>query len=368
MSTFLGKLALQQRVLPSYRRPFLELLAERCQGGLSVFAGQPRPHEAINTIAEMSGVDYILAENVHLFTGPLYLCRQPGVLDWLAAQQPDVLVVEANARYLSTPSAIAWMQARQKPVLGWGLGAPPLHGMLARLRKCRRRRLLDSLDGVISYSRQGAEQYRALGVPAACVFVAHNAAVPAPEQPPAKRAPEFNGAPTILFVGRLQARKRLDILFKACAAQAIQPRLLVVGDGPDRAVMEAQAVVDYPKAEFMGAKYGAELDALFSQADLFVLPGTGGLAVQQAMGHALPVIVARGDGTQQDLVRPQNGWLVPPGDLNALKETLQAALSDATRLRRMGAESFRIVQQEINLERMVDDFIEALNTVAGMGG
>ena len=44
--------------------------------------------------------------------------------------------------------------------------------------------------------------------------------------------------------------------------------------------------------------------AHFAGADLFVLPGTGGLAVQEAMSYALPVIVAKGDGTQEDLVRP----------------------------------------------------------------
>lgn len=368
MITFAGRLAVQQRVLPSYRRPFFELLAERCEGGLSLFAGQPRPQEAINTVTQLSGVDYNPAKNVHIFDGPLYLCRQPGMLDWLEGQRLNVLVVEANARYLSTPAAIDWMQAQNKPVLGWGLGAPPLHGMLAGLRKRRRRRLLGSLDGLISYSQMGAEQYRAQGVAAERVFVAHNAVVPAPDKPPAARPPEFQGAPAVLFVGRLQARKRLDLLFKACGSLPVKPRLLVVGDGPERAAMEAQAAADYPQTEFLGAKFGAELDQIFGQADLLVLPGTGGLAVQQAMGQALPVIVAQGDGTQQDLVRPGNGWLVPPGDLDALTEALGEALADAARLRRMGAESFRIVQQEINLERMVDAFIQAVNAVAGMDG
>jgi glycosyltransferase involved in cell wall biosynthesis len=132
--------------------------------------------------------------------------------------------------------------------------------------------------------------------------------------------------------------------------------------------MESQAATDYPQTEFLGAKYGLELDQLFGQADLFVLPGTGGLAVQQAMGYALPVIVAQGDGTQQDLVRPGNGWLVPPGDLDALTATLGEALSDAARLRRMGTESFRIVQQEINLERMVDAFIQAVIKISEVVG
>jgi glycosyltransferase involved in cell wall biosynthesis len=119
----------------------------------------------------------------------------------------------------------------------------------------------------------------------------------------------------------------------------------------------------YPQAEFPGARHGSELTRFFAVADLFVLPGTGGLAVQEAMAHGLPVIVAEGDGTQDDLVRPQNGWLVPPGDLQALTAALQEALGDPTRLRRMGAESYQLADEEINLERMVAVFVEALRSV-----
>jgi glycosyltransferase involved in cell wall biosynthesis len=167
-----------------------------------------------------------------------------------------------------------------------------------------------------------------------------------------------------LFIGRLQARKRLDLLFKACAQQEPAPRLVIVGDGPARQEFKAQAALDYPQAEFIGAKHGMELDKYFAEADLFVLPGTGGLAVQQAMSHGLPVLVAQGDGTQEDLVREGNGWLVPPNDLQALTATLSQALSDPARLRRMGMESYRITKEEINLETMVDAFVDALNSIA----
>ncbi len=93
------------------------------------------------------------------------------------------------------------------------------------------------------------------------------------------------------------------------------------------------------------------------------MPGTGGLAVQQAMAYALPVIVAEGDGTQDDLVRPANGWQVTPGEVTALTAALQDALKDAARLRRMGLEFFRIVDEEINLEQMAAVFVRALQSV-----
>jgi glycosyltransferase involved in cell wall biosynthesis len=170
----------------------------------------------------------------------------------------------------------------------------------------------------------------------------------------------------VLFVGRLQARKRIDLLLNACAAlpSVEQPVLTIVGDGPDRAAMEAHAQVVYPRAQFVGARSGDALESYFTTADLFVLPGTGGLAIQQAMAHALPVIVAQGDGTQSNLVRSGSGWLVPPGNEQALQTTLKDALSDIPRLRRMGTEAHRIVADEVNLEAMVSAFLRALHAVS----
>jgi glycosyltransferase involved in cell wall biosynthesis len=169
----------------------------------------------------------------------------------------------------------------------------------------------------------------------------------------------------VLFVGRLQARKRLDNLLHACAALPleIQPRLLVVGDGPERPSLETLAASIYPHAEFVGAHNGAALEPFYAAADLFVLPGTGGLAVQQAMAHGLPVLVARGDGTQDDLVRAENGWQILPDDVPGLADKLKVAFSNVTRLRAMGEASYRIVADEINLEQMVAVFVDAVGAV-----
>jgi glycosyltransferase involved in cell wall biosynthesis len=167
----------------------------------------------------------------------------------------------------------------------------------------------------------------------------------------------------------LQARKRIDYLLQACATlpHEIQPRLWIVGEGPALNEMKDLASRVYPQAEFFGAKHGADLEP-FYDADLFALPGTGGLAVQEAMAHGLPVIVAEGDGTQGDLARPANGWVIPPDNLPALVDALRDALCDPLRLRRMGKESHRIVSQEINLERMVEVFVDMLTRVAGRRG
>lgn len=358
MMHFAGRLALQQRVLPNYRAPFFDLLASACEGRMSLFTGLPRPVEGIATTDKLNVANYRLGKNIHLLRGSLYLCYQPGLIDWLQDWDPDALIVEANPRYLATPAAVKWMHARGKPVLGWGLGAPS-----SSWRGIGWKVFLKRFDALIAYSQRGADEYAALGFPCDRIFVAYNSVSNAPASPPDDR-PLTMDRSTFLFVGRLQARKRVDYLLKACAQLAAKPRLVIVGDGPEREKLQALAQEIYPEAEFIGAKHGGELTPYFTEADLFVLPGTGGLAVQEAMGYGLPVIVAQGDGTQDDLVRRENGWQIPPDDFEVLLATLKEALADVPRLRRMGAESYRIVKEEINIEKMVGSFVRALNSVA----
>lgn len=357
--SFPGRLGLQQRVFPAYRAPFFDLLAQACSGGMSLFAGSPRADEGIRS-GVLRSAQLHPAGNIHLLSGPLYMCYQRGLPDWLSAWNPDALIVEANPRYPATPSAVRWMHARGRPVIGWGLGSPPLSGPLAGFRQTRRLGFLRRFEALIAYSRRGADEYAALGFPREKIFVAYNAVSPAPLAPPPPKLRSFNLQPTLLFVGRLQARKRVDSLIRACAQLEPRPRLVIVGDGPERPALERLAAQILPSAQFAGARHGDELKPFYAEADLFVLPGTGGLAVQEAMSHALPVVVAQGDGTQDDLVRPANGWQIPADDFGALLAALREALSDASRLGRMGAESYRIVAQEINIGKMVETFAAAL--------
>ena len=364
MTTFGGKVGLVQRVIPNYRLPLFNTLANACEGGLSILAGQPRPAEMIKSAKTVDNAKLFHAKNIHLLSGKLYLCIQVGLLDWLSRWDPDVLIVEANPRYLLTPAAVRWMHRRQRPVIGWGLGAPHLSGLIASLRQNRRQHFIRQFDTLITYSQTGASEYGALGFPKDRIFVAVNAVTPRPTHPLPNRPPSKGSRPAqVLYVGRLQERKNLDNLLTACSQlpESLKPELVIVGDGPARQQLETLAEGLYQETTFTGTLYGQSLADQFQSADLFVLPGTGGLAIQQAMSYGLPVIAAEADGTQNDLVRHQNGWQVPPNDVAALTSTLKKALSDMPALLEMGAESYRIVKEEINVEEMVSVFVEALN-------
>lgn len=368
MASYPGRLAVQQRILPAYRASFFDALAQECAGGLHVYAGQPGPCEAVLSAGGLAQAALTLGRNRYLTPRHILLVWQPGLADWLEKADPQALIVEANPRNLSLAQAVRWMHRRGRPVLGWGLGAPQETGLLGAWRTASRNRLLGSFDGVIAYSSRGAAEYLRSGLPADRIFTAANAVSPRPagQDGIMQPRPERNGPLVVLFVGRLQPRKRVDSLLNACASlpAALQPRLVIVGDGPARPELEALARQRYPRAEFTGARSGSQLAPYFEQADLFALPGTGGLALQEAMAAGLPVIAAEADGTQEDLVRPENGWLVPPGSEEALRAALLAALSNRAQLAQMGAASARIVSSCVNLEAMVASFLRALQAVS----
>jgi glycosyltransferase involved in cell wall biosynthesis len=137
--------------------------------------------------------------------------------------------------------------------------------------------------------------------------------------------------------------------------------LTIVGDGPERGALESLAQLIIPDARFLGAQYGETLQAELENADLFILPGTGGLAVQQAMATGLAVIVAEGDGTQEDLVSGGNGWLIPPGDYDALVAAMRAAVADPVRLVEMGNRSYSLAVERFNIDVMRDKFLHAIS-------
>lgn len=366
MNEYKGRLGIIQRVLPRYRTEFFDKLADSCTGGLSVFAGAARPGEAIPLADRLEKAKWTWARNLHFFSGAFYLCWQVGLTEWLKTWNPECLVVEANPRYLSTRTAINWAKSRSVPGIGWGLGAPQLRGPSSELRLMQRRQFVRHFDAMIAYSRRGAQEYMELGVPVDRVFVAPNAVVQRPKDWSLEKSKKRNSSVTLLYVGRLNNRKRVDASIRACAALPpnLQPQLQIVGDGPAGPELKQLAMRIYPRTQFIGKRFGRELDELFNQADLFVLPGSGGLAIQEAMAHGLPVIAAHGeDGSQEDMVKPGNGWLIDPGSVEQLQRVLTDALGNPARLPEMGKNSYELVQTEFNLENMVGSFIDAINKV-----
>ena len=135
------------------------------------------------------------------------------------------------------------------------------------------------------------------------------------------------------YLGRLAPEKQVDDLHVLAGLPGT--RVVVVGDGPERASLEQRL----PDAVFTGQLRGEELATAVASFDVFVTPGeleTFGQTIQEAMASGLPV-VAPASGGPVDLVDPsRTGWLYTPGDLLGLREHVADLVGDDAKRRAMG--------------------------------
>lgn len=158
--------------------------------------------------------------------------------------------------------------------------------------------------------------------------------------------------PMVLFLGRLEPRKGVQVLLDAiallaCAAVPLprgvtQPRFVVAGDGDlIHAVRAMQAKLGGGWIEAVPAPSPAEQLRLLAEATLAVSPAlygeSFGIVLAEALASGTPVIGANNAGYRTVLTGPGSGLLVPAGEPRALAERIAALLGDAPARRRLAA-------------------------------
>jgi glycosyltransferase involved in cell wall biosynthesis len=178
------------------------------------------------------------------------------------------------------------------------------------------------------------------------------------------------GRPVILYVGKLNERKRPRDLFDAYVQLASDkhtepfPYLLFVGDGEQRAELEHRTKsLGWESIRFLGFKSQTEIPAFYDLCDVFVMPSIEepwGLVVNEAMNAGRAVIASDHVGSAADLVvNDVNGHLYGAGDVPFLARLLQQTLADPIRCRAMGEQSLKVINRW-SFEEDVDGLKAAL--------
>lgn len=139
--------------------------------------------------------------------------------------------------------------------------------------------------------------------------------------------------PIVAYVGKLVPFKGVDVLLNAAAVYEFDPfaiTTIIAGDGAQRAELQSQAArLGLERTRFLGELGQARCAALYSVADLVVMPSRGepfGLVALEAMASATPVVGARAGGLSE-ILSDDIGGLVPVDDHELLAETILLALA-----------------------------------------
>lgn len=267
-----------------------------------------------------------------------------------AARKADV--VYASATYAA--AALASLLAR-RPLVAKLVSDPAYErarryrlfsGTLEEFQRARSRpvRLLQALrtaslrraHTIVAPSAYLAEIAAGWGLPRERMHVLTN---PAP--PPRKVEPESLPPGTFVFVGRLTTAKALPTAIEA-VAQVLEARLVLVGDGPDRADLErlVGASVAADRIEFRGA--------LPRDEALRVVAGAhGGLlssdwenlphSAVEALSVGVPVVATSVGGVPEVVHDGENGLLVPPGRPEELAAAIRRLLEEPGLRERLAA-------------------------------
>lgn len=309
------------------------------------------------------------------------LTWQSGAVGVALRRRYDAVVYLGDIHFVSTWLGAALCRLRGTSVLFWA------HGWL-RAETGVRRRLRDAYyrlaNRMLVYSERGARLGTAAGYPAERITTIYNsldveradaivARIESDEladlSPRALfAAPE---RPLLVCTARLTAKCRFDLLIDAAArlgAQGLAVNLLLVGEGPERARLEAQARRLGVTAVFYGACYDEELIGQFIyHADITVSPGKIGLTAMHSMMYGTPA-VTHGNLDQQmpeveAIVEGRTGAFFRQGDAQDLARAIAAWLRggrDRTAVRRACREVIHRSWNPANQARIIEDAILGL--------
>ena len=155
-------------------------------------------------------------------------------------------------------------------------------------------------------------------------------------------------APTVLFVGRLDAEKHVHELLRAMALLPKSIRAEIVGDGSCRTDLETLAgqLGIAGRVRFRGFVSDEDLRAAYQRCSVFCMPGIAelqSLATMEAMAAGKPVVAANAVALPHLVSPGDNGWLFESGDIAGLAKALGAVLDTPETVARLGAASRRII-------------------------
>lgn len=365
--------------LPAYRKDFFNILNKSLKEKghtLKVLYGNQKKNESLQVRDDL-GFDAIPFQiGDVLKRGPLHLTTFKGLIKLFEAEQPDICVSQFHVAVLTNWRLLRFMRKRRIPYIVWDCNylKPELGGKAVKLRTALMNKVYKGAAGFLTYGTKFKDYLLEIGRKPEDIIVAQNTINV--EKILENRSSKCNNRdykhpPHILYVGGVNNRKNVEQAIEAISCLVHEGRDLyfdVVGGGDSydscQSLIKQLKMTD--RIVMHGPKHGKEVQEFFDNSDLFLMPGTGGLAINEAMAYSLPIISTEGDGTVIDLI-DGNGYLLNNfGDIDEIKETIMKFINlSLEEKQKMAKRSEEIVTQKALLKNLVERHIEAIEKCLG---
>lgn len=373
---FMRKIAIIQRQIPHYRGAFFaELYSQGRELGfdVTVYSGSP-PQGKIDRDYQCNVLP------VKRFR------RRNGSPCWIsglesAVHGSDIIIAPQELQCLNVP--YLWVRRRRlcRCWIWWGHG----YNFQAQTRQTWSTSMQENIknfmtrrgDGLITYTLSGAEYWRQRGISADRVLPYLNtidveglreagARVTEQQLLKAKQQLGLVGKQVLIFSGRLYAEKKVDFLLRAFAllqGRRTDVALLVLGNGPERAKLEAlKSQLQLRHVQFLGEENDPDrVSVFFKLADMLLIPGLVGLAIVHGFAYGLPIATTDHGyhSPEIEYLSSENGVFTPHEE-NAYAQAIGNVLAYPPRLRSMQIAAATMANR-LTLKDSTARFLGAIN-------
>lgn len=295
---------------------------------------------------------------------------------------PDIVICEGAPGIISNLWLFLWCRLRRIPLVAWVCGYEEDRNALQKIiRSIYLKMYWRIFDAFIAYSSSAADYLKSFGLLPERVFIAQNTVDTTSmgrrwsqviSLAKTWRISHINPDDIVfLYVGRMIKGKNVTLLVDAFGnLDPEKASLVLVGNGPEREKVENAISRLSPKHKgkiFVLGEVVENVDMYFAACDVFVLPGLGGLAINQAMFWGKPVICTQADGTEQDLViEGETGFnLGKEADSSQLYMAMARFCQDTELYKTMGKAAKEHIAKIALSEHMVSGFERAILYATG---
>ena len=300
---------------------------------------------------------------------------QRGLIRAIRKEKPDVVISDG---FFQWTYAALWLRAtRHIPHVMCYEKTSHTERRAQWYRRAYRKLVMRWIDAVCCNGKLCGEYTQSLGFPSDRITYGHMAADvktlaeksgQVTEQQIQQRRSELGLFGVVfLYVGQIIPRKGVVQLLEAWRifsreAGKTQCSLLLVGGGSQEAECRAYcAENDLDNVRFVGTIDYDLLPIYYRCADVFVIPtleDNWSLVVPEAMACGLPILCSKYNGCWPELVKPENGWVFDPLDVEETVNTLRLCLTKRQSLQSMGEASRHIVENH-TASQAADAIMEA---------
>lgn len=314
----------------------------------------------------------------HLYTfhiGNYEICFQKGALSTFLKFKPNILILHANPGIISNLIIIFFAKAFKIKIIMWICAWEKQKGnsIALKFKQLFMRVFYNLSDRNLLYSSKAYNYLSSIGVHDEKMEIAYNGieiddfikneSLVIKQSESIRNEQKCNEKIVLLYVGGMLKEKKVDLLIKAYSRIKEKNEkviLWLVGHGPEKNNFEQLTInLGLRDVIFFGRIIDG-VDPYFAACDLFILPGVGGLALNQAMFWGKPCIVSEADGTEDDLVlEGKTGFRFIKDNELSLCDAIQRyiAISPSERIV-MGSKAKELIVNRSNVTKMVEMFHE----------